>query len=1237
MKKIYLFILFVLSANLSFAQTNLALAATCTHSGGGGGVYGPAEYNNGSISTAPSTPWGWTSINSGNGGWIEFDFGTSTKINIIKLYHVTLATRTMEKADILIWNGSAWITWDTYDMTSSPSVVYEHEMKKTATTTKMRIGGTVQFQTGGQTSNPNFREIEIYYKPTAPINAGVSSITPLSACATTQNITSRVGNFGSKYLDSFDVNWTFNGVAQTKMTFNNSPYSISDTLTADEDTLFTLKSAYAFTPFTDYEIKVWTSNPNGIQDTVPDDDTLTYNFTFYGEPAAPTGGSFSFCGIGEKPLSATPAAAGDSVFWFTEKVGGSNFGIGANTMSPFMYSTDTFYIASYRVPAEDTADNGYPAAFIGYTLTTSDNEGGLIDVTAGSSDVILTNLSFSVNNAALTDYSLYTRPGSFDGFDLSSAGWSMVDTGQSNTVLHGVQEMIDIPVTIIIPAGTTQSFNFSCTNNNVNLGSGNLGIADPFLSTSAGKIHRGYFGAEGSLTNYSIGHELTYHAPSCSNSSARVAIPVEILRLPIGASLVEGTPFNGTFTTGTLADPDIVSANDEIVYDLKNPTLFPNTDFGTTWTISDTTLETINGVEVNMGNMVTIGATGSSDATFSFTPDSTIMAFTDSTLRLSLNLQNISTGCDTVVMRYIFVAPRVDPGFSLPAALCQGDPISFINTSTISTGGVLYKWDFGDGSSSVAPNTAHTYAAPGTYTVKLTTTSTPYGYVTDTSAIIVIQETPKADFKRDNACMGNDVVLTNTTTYGGSGSVIYDWDFGDGSAHSSNTNETKSYASASSYEVTLTADVVGCISKKIKTVYQFAKPVVSFTTSINSVCNYTEIAFPNTSTISNGTMGGFWDYGTTMDYSNLKDGEMTYTSPGAYQVKLKMVSEFGCTDSLEKTVSVKEGSKADFSFENGCIENPTSFTFTGEAPAGQSPTIIWTFGTEGQDGGANPTHQWQSTGSKNVQVKVVMNNGCNDSITKVVKVSDQPDVDFDFSGMCASDAVAFQNNSTVGTGLMDFEWDFNDNSTSTDVSPTHQFAAGTYDVKLKANIAQGCSDSITKQIVISANPDCSFTIADEYVNGHRGFKYTPTDASLPHYRWTFGEGGTSSSTTPLYQYLNDGSYTVTLFARNASGCECEMTIPHSVKDVVSINDTELEGVDVYPNPTTGKLTIDLPTQGEAYTIEVLSIIGKVIFTQEVTNTTGNVEINIGDNAKGIYLIKITSDNKSKALKVNLLK
>jgi PKD repeat protein len=63
------------------------------------------------------------------------------------------------------------------------------------------------------------------------------------------------------------------------------------------------------------------------------------------------------------------------------------------------------------------------------------------------------------------------------------------------------------------------------------------------------------------------------------------------------------------------------------------------------------------------------------------------------------------------------VAPAANPGG--PYVGVVGVPIQFDGTASIGEG-LTFGWDFGDGTSGAGPIVAHTYAAPGVYTVTLT-------------------------------------------------------------------------------------------------------------------------------------------------------------------------------------------------------------------------------------------------------------------------------------------------------------------------------------------------------------------------------------------------------------------------------------------------------------------------------------------------------------------------------------
>ncbi|WP_428230744.1 glycosyl hydrolase family 8 [Flavobacterium sp.] len=77
-------------------------------------------------------------------------------------------------------------------------------------------------------------------------------------------------------------------------------------------------------------------------------------------------------------------------------------------------------------------------------------------------------------------------------------------------------------------------------------------------------------------------------------------------------------------------------------------------------------------------------------------------------------------------------------------------------------------------------------------------------------------------------------------------------------------------------------------------------------------------------------------------------------------------------------------------------------------------------------------------------------------------------------------------------------------------------------------------------------------------------------------------------------------------------------------------DIEKSSVTLYPNPSADRFTVNAPQQS---TISVISPSGSVIHQQKTT--AENTEINLTNQASGLYLIKITNGNKSITKKVVL--
>jgi len=84
------------------------------------------------------------------------------------------------------------------------------------------------------------------------------------------------------------------------------------------------------------------------------------------------------------------------------------------------------------------------------------------------------------------------------------------------------------------------------------------------------------------------------------------------------------------------------------------------------------------------------------------------------------------------------------------------------------------------------------------------------------------------------------------------------WDFGNG-ATATTTDAKYKYSKAGTYNVTLSADLNGCVAKLTQKVYQFEKPVAKFSLT-GGKCDNDAFTFDNQSSIGSGLLGTLWNF-----------------------------------------------------------------------------------------------------------------------------------------------------------------------------------------------------------------------------------------------------------------------------------------------------------------------------------------------------------------------------------------
>lgn len=452
--------------------------------------------------------------------------------------------------------------------------------------------------------------------------------------------------------------------------------------------------------------------------------------------------------------------------------------------------------------------------------------------------------------------------------------------------------------------------------------------------------------------------------------------------------------------------------------------------------------------------------------------------------------------------------------------VCKGSVSSFTSTTS---GAASYAWNFGDGNTSTVQSPKHTYANAGTYTVTLTVASS-YGCTKMVTTSTTVNDLPTAGFNNSTVCLGNATSFTNTSS-ASSGTLSYAWNFGDGST-STSTSPNHTYSSAGSYSVTLTATANGCSNLSTKTVVVNDVPTADFTTS-NS-CLGTATNFSN---VSGGATKYTWNFGDGSKTSTAKNASHTYTSAGNYTVTLTAENGAGCTDVKTASVTIYGTPTAAFTASNACAG--TSVSFTNNSSSG---SYVWSFGDGGASTATSPNHTYSTAGNYTVMLTVENGNGCKSTETSQITIYALPTTAFATTSGCEKAGIQFTNN-TAGTNT--YAWTFGDAGTSTAKNPSHTYAsAGSFSVSLTATNGNGCSNRVTRTVVVSPQPKVTFTANSPCEGSAVNFSNSSTQGAN---NWTLGDGATSRLTNPNHNYTSAGTYSVKLTVTTAAGCTNSMT------------------------------------------------------------------------------------------------
>lgn len=748
---------------------------------------------------------------------------------------------------------------------------------------------------------------------------------------------------------------------------------------------------------------------------------------------------------------------------------------------------------------------------------------------------------------------------------------------------------------------------------------------------------------------------------------------------------------------------------------IKVVQLMINDSFGCTTTINDTIVlssttsscsasftKTVNGLTANFNN-TSMSTNGSSSTLAYFW---TFGDGTSSTLKnpsktytiggakiVKLSISDSAQGCfssktDTLLLT---VTPTLCA--SNFTKTINGLTVMYINSSLNSIGtsaGLTYQWTFYDGpvvSSAFTKSTSKDYfkiyTTGGTKLVNLTITDTMNNCsktISDTVVVVGPTSLCAATFTKTMSGLTVNFNNSSVSTNGSGSTLSYLWTFGDGTS-STLKNPSKTYASggAKIVKLNISDSAQSCFSSKTDTLFLIA-PVSLCAANYTKTVNGLNVTFNNTSLSTNGsssTLSYLWTFGDGTS-STLKNPSKTYTTAGIKIVKLSI------SDSAQSCFSSKTDTLLLTSSVNQCAASFTK-TISG-LTATFNNTSLNTNGTT-----LGLSYLWEFIGPNNYRYNSTLKNpvitfpgagrfqvllsirdslqSCSSFIGDTAVISGTTNLcKADFSQTISGLTVTLTNNSLNSNGTtvgLSYFWDFGDSTTSTLKNPIKTYSVGGYNKSITLYIsdsARGCYSFSYVNINLIPAPLCqaSFSLGKDTVTP---FNFYILNTSIVNpttsYFWSFGDGTSSTLSTPSHYYSNFGKYLICLTISDSvcTSTFCDsvgmdsrgmllkkggfgfkvlnfttLSKPTGAKELKMLSDDMV----IFPNPAGSITNIKwLGKQNEEINIRLLDLSGKEILSKTLYSKNGeNIEtIDLSNLANSIYFIHWMTEGNNQVYKL----
>lgn len=778
-------------------------------------------------------------------------------------------------------------------------------------------------------------------------DVGVSSlVSPSVYCemGTLEKIHVNVKNYN---VDTLPVGF---GIPMAYTINGGSP--VPDTLLLPQQLLLGDSAKFLFTTggnfsaFTTYTLKIWTDRPIDNDRT---NDTLTVVFTNYAKPLAPTTIDAERCDTGSVTLFAAPGAGGDSCLWYADSTTGIVLHTGMSYTTNSLQATTTYFVSTFSSTSDCESNARAPVYAIinpkpSYPNTFGSSSCGpsiltLVGVPGSNADSCRWYSSPS-GGTPLTTGNAYTTP------FLSTSTYYYVSSYNSQTGCEGdslvpvLAEIVSVP---LVPSASGQT---RCGSGSVTLTGvpGQYGdICRWYAAASGGvPVYQGNTFTTPTLSNTTNYWVSSFHSISGCESASRIMVTVTILPVP-GLPSASGTSICGN---GSVTLYATVGANGDSVYWYSNQT---------------------GGVPLASGlTFVTPTLTG--------------------TTSYFISSYNSQYNCESTGRTQVTVIVNPIPGAPSTLDSSRCGPGSVLLQANPGINGNELKWYISQ-SGGTPFHTGPHFTTPflsssTTYFVSTVDTTTGCESTVRSSVTAYIRNLPGLpSASGDQHCgPGSGILLANAGTNGNQ-VIWYDSPSGTNPVDTGTIFQTPVVNVTTTWYVATIDTQTHCISSGVDSATLTIHPLPMPGFIADTVCLNDSTHFMDTSVISSGSIVIWsWDFGDATN-SSLKHPAHLFAVPGVHHVKLALVSDMGCIDSVEQTILVNNLPDPGFNITgnlNGVVNlKPADTTLS---------SYYWDFGDTSNSTNMSPTHTYQHNGVYTITLMVWTQDSCFDSSSQSVVI-----------------------------------------------------------------------------------------------------------------------------------------------------------------------------------------------------------------------------------------------------------